>query len=32
MLELYFNYIEWGKGIYGIETIALLLMAKAVEI
>jgi len=20
MLELYFNYVEWGKGIYGIET------------
>ncbi|HPS39360.1 MAG TPA: transglycosylase domain-containing protein [Candidatus Cloacimonadota bacterium] len=23
MLELYFNYIEWGKGIYGIETASL---------
>lgn len=22
MLELYLNYIEWGKGIYGIETAA----------
>lgn len=22
MLELYFNYVEWGKGIYGIETAA----------
>lgn len=20
MLELYFNYVEWGKGIYGIQT------------
>nr|MBP7310637.1 monofunctional biosynthetic peptidoglycan transglycosylase [Candidatus Cloacimonadota bacterium] len=20
MLELYFNYVEWGKGIYGIDT------------
>ncbi|MCB5295758.1 MAG: monofunctional biosynthetic peptidoglycan transglycosylase [Candidatus Cloacimonadaceae bacterium] len=20
MLELYFNYVEWGKGVYGIET------------
>lgn len=20
MLELYFNYVEWGKGIYGLET------------
>lgn len=23
MLELYLNYIEWGKGIYGIETASL---------
>lgn len=23
MLELYFNYIEWGKGIYGIQTASL---------
>ena len=22
MLELYFNYVEWGKGVYGIETAA----------
>lgn len=22
MLELYFNYVEWGKGIYGIDTAA----------
>lgn len=22
MLELYLNYVEWGKGIYGIETAA----------
>ncbi|MDD4309754.1 MAG: monofunctional biosynthetic peptidoglycan transglycosylase [Candidatus Cloacimonetes bacterium] len=22
MLELYFNYVEWGKGIYGIESAA----------
>ncbi|MDY0151062.1 MAG: monofunctional biosynthetic peptidoglycan transglycosylase [Candidatus Cloacimonas sp.] len=22
MLELYFNYVEWGKGIYGIQTAA----------
>lgn len=22
ILELYFNYVEWGKGIYGIETAA----------
>jgi len=20
MLELYLNYVEWGKGVYGIET------------
>ncbi len=20
MLELYFNYVEWGRGIYGVET------------
>ncbi|MCB5251707.1 MAG: transglycosylase domain-containing protein [Candidatus Cloacimonadaceae bacterium] len=23
MLELYFNYVEWGKGVYGIETAAM---------
>ncbi|MDI3504748.1 MAG: monofunctional glycosyltransferase [Candidatus Cloacimonadota bacterium] len=23
MLELYFNYAEWGKGIYGIQTAAM---------
>lgn len=23
MLELYFNYVEWGKGIYGIQTASL---------
>ncbi len=23
MLELYLNYVEWGKGIYGIETASL---------
>lgn len=23
MLELYMNYVEWGKGIYGIETASL---------
>lgn len=23
ILELYFNYVEWGKGIYGIETASL---------
>lgn len=22
MLELYFNYVEWGKGIYGYDTAA----------
>jgi len=23
MLELYLNYVEWGKGVYGIETASL---------
>ncbi len=29
MLELYFNYIEWGKGIYGIETASYVYYGKS---
>ncbi len=29
MLELYLNYVEWGKGIYGIETASLYYFKKS---
>lgn len=29
MLELYFNYVEWGKGVYGIETASLAYFGKS---
>ncbi|HNQ44387.1 MAG TPA: biosynthetic peptidoglycan transglycosylase [Candidatus Cloacimonadota bacterium] len=29
MLELYFNYVEWGKGVYGIETASLAYYGKS---
>ena len=31
MLELYLNYIEWGKGIYGIETASRLYYGSSVK-
>jgi len=30
ILELYFNYVEWGKGIYGIETASTVYYKKSV--
>jgi monofunctional biosynthetic peptidoglycan transglycosylase len=29
MLELYFNYVEWGKGVYGIQTASLAYFGKS---
>ncbi len=29
MLELYFNYVEWGKGVYGIETASVAYYGKS---
>ncbi|MDD3535529.1 MAG: monofunctional biosynthetic peptidoglycan transglycosylase [Candidatus Cloacimonetes bacterium] len=29
MLELYFNYVEWGKGVYGIETASYMYFGKS---
>lgn len=31
MLELYFNYVEWGKGVYGIETASKAYFGKSVS-
>jgi monofunctional biosynthetic peptidoglycan transglycosylase len=29
MLELYFNYVEWGKGVYGIESASIAYFGKS---